>query len=122
MKNFLLVFIGGGFGSGLRYIISISLDQYAKIFPYSTFLVNAIGCLLIGLIMGYSQKEYLISQNQMLLLTTGFCGGFTTFSAFAKENLKLIEDGEIFNFSIYLLGSIIIGIIAVYVGFQVFNR
>lgn len=122
MKNFLLVFIGGGFGSGLRYIISISLSQYAKIFPYSTFLVNAIGCLLIGLIMGYSQKEYSISQNQMLLLTTGFCGGFTTFSTFAKENLKLIEDGEIFNFSIYLLGSIIIGIIAVYIGFQVFNR
>ena len=122
MKNFLLVFIGGGFGSSLRYIISISLSQHSKIFPFSTFLVNIIGCFLIGLILGYSQKEYSISQNQMLLLTTGFCGGFTTFSAFAKENLKLIEDGEIFNFSIYLFGSIIIGILAVYVGFQVFNR
>ena len=87
MKNFLLVFIGGGFGSGLRYLISNLMNQYSKVLPFGTFTVNMIGCLLIGLVLGFAQKENVLSTNQTLLLATGFCGGFTTFSAFANENL-----------------------------------
>ena len=122
MKNFLLVFLGGGLGSGLRYLIASAMKHYSKVLPIGTFTVNMLGCLLIGLILGYAQKENTLTSNQTLLLATGFCGGFTTFSAFANENLELIKNGEIFNFSFYTIGSVLIGISAVYIGFYLTNR
>ena len=122
MKSFLLVFLGGGLGSGLRYLISNAMNQYSKFLPYGTFTVNILGCFLIGIILGYTQKENALSSNQALLLATGFCGGFTTFSAFANENLVLIKNGEIFSFSVYTIGSVLIGIFAVFIGFYLTNR
>ena len=122
MKSFLLVFVGGGLGSGLRYLITIAMNQYSKFSPFGTFTVNILGCLLIGLILGYAQKENTLTSNQTLLLATGFCGGFTTFSAFANENLELIKNGEIFNFSAYIIGSILIGILAVYIGYYIISN
>tara|TARA_B100001173_G_scaffold203086_1_gene175182 strand:+ start:1718 stop:2086 length:369 start_codon:yes stop_codon:yes gene_type:complete len=122
MKSFLLVFLGGGLGSGLRYLVTIAMNQYSKVLPFGTFAVNMIGCLLIGLVLGYAQKENTLTSNQTLLLATGFCGGFTTFSAFANENLELIKNGEIFNFSIYAITSILVGILAVLAGFYLTNR
>ena len=122
MKSFLLVFLGGGLGSSLRYLVTIAMNQYSKVLPFGTFTVNMVGCLLIGLILGYAQKENTLTSNQTLLLATGFCGGFTTFSAFANENLELIKNGEIFNFSVYTIGSVLIGILAVCIGFYLINR
>ena len=117
MKSFLLVFLGGGLGSVLRYLVTIAMNYYSKVLPFGTFTVNILGCLLIGLILGYAQKENTITSNHTLLFATGFCGGFTTFSAFANENLELIKNGEIFNFSVYTTTSIIVGILAVFIGF-----
>ena len=117
MKSFLLVFLGGGLGSGLRYLVTIAMNQYSKVLPFGTFAVNMIGCLFIGLVLGYAQKENTLTSNQTLLLATGFCGGFTTFSAFANENFELIKNGEIFNFSAYTIGSVLVGILAVFIGF-----
>ena len=122
MKSFLLVFLGGGLGSSLRYLVTIAMNQYSKVLPFGTFTVNMLGCLLIGLILGYAQKENTLTSNQTLLLATGFCGGFTTFSAFANENLELIKNGEIFNFSVYTIGSVLVGILAVFFGFYLANR
>ena len=122
MKSFLLVFLGGGLGSGLRYLVTITMNQYSKVLPFGTFTVNILGCLLIGLILGYAQKENTLTSNQTLLLATGFCGGFTTFSAFANDNLELIKNGEIFNFSVYTIGSILVGVLAVFIGFYLTNR
>ena len=119
MKNFLLVFIGGGFGSGLRYLIGKYLNSSLGSFPIGTFTVNIIGSLLIGLILGYAAKENSLNQNQVLLLATGFCGGFTTFSAFAHENFQLLKTGDIMQFSIYTISSIVVGLIAVFIGIYI---
>jgi CrcB protein len=119
MKNFLLVFIGGGFGSGLRYLVGKYLNSSLGSFPIGTFTVNIIGSLLIGLILGYAAKENSLSQNQVLLLATGFCGGFTTFSAFANENFQLLKTGDIMQFSIYTISSIVVGLIAVFIGIYI---
>ena len=122
MKSFILVFLGGGLGSGLRYLVAIAMNQYSKVLPFGTFTVNMIGCLLIGLVLGYAQKENTLTSNQTLLLATGFCGGFTTFSAFASENLELIKNGELFNFSIYAIGSVFLGIVLILIGYLLINK
>jgi CrcB protein len=122
MKSFLLVFLGGGLGSGLRYLVTIAMNQYSKVLPFGTFAVNMIGCLLIGLVLGYAQKENTLTSNQTLLLATGFCGGFTTFSAFASENLELIRNGQLFNFSIYAIGSVFVGMLLILIGYLLVNK
>lgn len=115
MKNLLLVFLGGGFGSMLRYIIGKYLNN-AQGFPWGTFTVNIFGSLLIGIILGFAAKNNTLSQNQTLLLATGFCGGFTTFSAFAYENHVFLKSGDFTSFAIYTIASFVIGFLAVFLG------
>ncbi len=117
MKQLLLVFLGGGAGSALRFLIGKTLNNTFPNFFLGTFLANIIGCLLIGIIVGLSVKNNLITTNHSLLLITGFCGGFTTFSTFALEQHSLLKTGDLLNFTIYTLTSLIIGIGAVAVGF-----
>ncbi|MFK5973967.1 MAG: fluoride efflux transporter CrcB [Flavobacteriaceae bacterium] len=116
MKQLLLVFFGGGFGSLLRFIISKSFNSYFQYFFLGTFMVNIIGCFLIGIILGFSAKSNFLTQNQILLLSTGFCGGFTTFSTFAFEKHSLLNSGELWYFTLYTLASIIVGVAAVALG------
>jgi CrcB protein len=115
MKQVLLVFLGGGFGSTLRFLISKNLNSVSSI-PLGTLLVNFFGSLLIGFILGLGMKQEAISPNTTLLLATGFCGGFTTFSAFSFENQALLKAGDYINFGIYSAGSIFLGIAAVLIG------
>ena len=122
MKSFLLVFLGGGFGSGLRFLLSKTMSNYDKIIPLGTFTVNMLGCLMIGLVLGCAQKEINISSNQTLLLASGFCGGFTTFSAFANENFKLIKSGELLNFSVYIISSLVVGVLFVSLGYFIADK
>ena len=116
MKNLLLVFIGGGFGSTLRYIIGKYLNDAENGIPYGTFAANVLGSLLIGLILGFAMKNNAISQNQLLLLATGFCGGFTTFSTFAYENHLFLKSGDFTTFAIYTIASFVLGFLAVFLG------
>ena len=116
MKQILLVFFGGGIGSILRFTISKAYNNYFQNFFLGTLLVNVLGCLVIGFVIGLSLKNNYLTQNQTLLLTTGFCGGFTTFSTFAFENNSFLKSGDLFYFSFYTLTSIVLGIAAVIFG------
>jgi len=116
MKQLLLVFFGGGIGSMLRYLISRAFNTQFHHFFLGTFLVNIIGCLLIGIILGISVKGTYLSENQTLLLASGFCGGFTTFSTFAYEKHSLLGSGEFIHFVIYTSASIAVGIFAIALG------
>jgi len=116
MKNLLLVFVGGGFGSVLRYMIGKHFNSTENGIPYGTFLANILGSLLIGIILGYALKNNTLSSNQTLLLATGFCGGFTTFSTFAYENHIFLKSGDFMSFALYTIASFVIGFLAVFLG------
>ncbi len=116
MRQFILVFIGGGFGSVLRYLIGKLLNNHQSGIPYGTFLANIIGSLLIGIILGLAVKNNSLSDNQTLLLATGFCGGFTTFSTFAYENHIFLKSGDLFSFSLYAILSFSVAILCVWLG------
>ena len=117
MRALLLVFVGGGLGSVLRYVTYRLIDKITlSAFPYGTFLVNIIGCFFIGFFVFYTERYDNQGLQWRLFLVTGLCGGFTTFSAFSFENLSLINEQRIFLFLIYTIGSVALGIIATYCG------
>ena len=116
MKAFFLVFLGGGLGSMFRYLVYRSMAHTTYPMYISTLAVNIIGSLILGVILGYSLKQGNFNQNILLFLTTGFCGGFTTFSTFAFENQALLRAGDYLNFSLYSIGSLVVGILAVVAG------
>ena len=118
MKQLLLVFLGGGFGSVLRFIISKNLNQEGLL-PIGTLSVNLLGSLLIGIVLGFGLKQQLISEDTTLLLATGFCGGFTTFSAFTYENQVFLKSGDYLTLGLYLILSIALGIAAVFGGLYI---
>lgn len=119
MKQILLVFFGGGIGSALRYILGKWLNSSNDGIPYGTFLANILGSLLIGIILGLASKNDTLTQSQTLLLATGFCGGFTTFSTFAYENHLFLKSGDFTNFALYTIGSFVVGFLAVFAGIYV---
>lgn len=116
MKQVLLVFFGGGIGSVSRYLLSKWVNNFETSLPYGTMLSNVLGSLLIGLILGYLAKTPHLSQSQSLLLATGFCGGFTTFSTFAYENHIFFKNGDYLHFFAYTTSSLVLGFTAVFFG------
>jgi CrcB protein len=117
IKTILLVGTGGFLGSVSRFLASRFMqNNFPSAFPFGTFLVNITGCFLIGLIYGLSERSSLVSPGWKLFLAVGFCGGFTTFSTFANENLALLRDGDFFHFLIYTGLSVFLGITATFLG------
>lgn len=116
-KALLFVGLGGGIGSCFRYLTSVVTHKYIQsAFPWATFLVNVIGCLLIGVLIGIFTKQQVENSELKLLFVTGFCGGFTTFSTFALENIKLFQSGNTLLALLYIALSVILGIFAVWSG------
>jgi len=118
MKAITLVFLGGGIGSALRYSIGKYLNPENTGFPWGTFTANLVGSLLIGLIFGWVLHKVKLSSDLMLFLVAGFCGGFTTFSAFAYESLNLLRSGYTGLFLGYAFGSLILGLTCVWLGYS----
>ena len=119
MKSIILVSIGGALGSVFRYFTSIFINKYFyTLFPLATFLVNIVGCLLIGVLLGLLDKHLVVSSELKLFFVTGFCGAYTTFSTFSLENINLLQSGNYFLALLYIVLSISLGLLAVWLGFM----
>ena len=117
IRNFLLVGVGGAAGSMARYGISYAINRVlTHPFPLATFLINVMGCLLIGVLFGLVSRYNWMQQWGVLLLASGFCGGFTTFSTFALENVTLMQKSQSAVALVYTFLSIAIGLLLCRVG------
>jgi fluoride exporter len=120
MKEILFVGIGGFLGSIARYKLSgYFLHTFsAHKFPWGTFVVNIIGCFLIGLLGGLIEKEHFFSPNLRVLLISGILGGFTTFSAFGLETIYLFKRGEVLIAVFNVIFSVVVGLFLTWLGFR----
>ena len=127
IKSYLIVGLGGAAGSMLRYAVQRIFSkgvlsdniQSAAAFPTGTLLVNISGCFLIGVLWGIVSRSVSWSEEMKLLLMTGFCGGFTTFSAFTVEGIGLLKESKTSLFMIYLTASVVGGLLATYIGIRI---
>jgi fluoride exporter len=118
MNPLLLVGLGGAAGSILRYLVQRGLNTLH--FPFGTLAVNLVGGFLIGLLWGYFTKGHLPESGRLLLMS-GFCGGFTTFSAFTQESVQMLQQAKIGLFFIYLLASVAAGLLATFAGYKLIS-
>ncbi len=117
MTAYLLVFIGGGLGASLRYIMSVIFTNYLKInYPYGTFIINVLGSFLLGLLLMSSLLKNGTNTHLSIFLTIGFTGGFTTFSTFTYEIINLINQKLIMQSISYVSLSLIFSIVGMYAG------
>lgn len=117
LKNILLVLVGSAAGGSARHVTSLLIQsKNNSVFPLGTFVINLLGCFIIGIIYAIAARNATTGGDIRLLLATGFCGGFTTFSAFAFENLELLKSGQYLTALIYIILSVVLGILAVVLG------
>jgi len=120
LKAIFYVGIGGGVGSIVRFLISHFMQRvFPGVFPWGTLFVNIMGCLLIGVLLGFAEKQGVLYSSLRHLLIVGFCGGFTTFSTFASENFQLFESGHPFTAILYIAISVALGLVAFWGGLYV---
>lgn len=106
MIEFLLVVLGGAVGSGLRYGVGILLPSSQGGFPWATLAVNVVGSFVLGMLIGSSLTSTPLSRHTTLLIGTGLCGGFTTYSAFAVESVLLAQEGHIMTVAMYVIATL----------------
>lgn len=117
LRDFFVVGFGSFLGGGSRFLVTKLVGcLWASSFPLATFIVNLLGCLIIGFVSSLPSTLSWLSPQTRLLLTTGFCGGLTTFSTFMNENLSLANSQDYFCLFFYLVGSFALGIIFVWAG------
>ncbi|HDS06031.1 MAG TPA: fluoride efflux transporter CrcB [Bacteroides sp.] len=118
LKHLLIVGLGGFAGSAGRYLISRLTSQFEFFsIPLGTLIVNVTGSLLIGFLIGISEKSPILTVELRMFLMVGLCGGFTTFSTFAGENLILMRNGQLPLLLAYTFLSVLLGFTAVYIGY-----
>ena len=123
LTNILSIFIGGGIGAVLRYIISTMCRNIFSLPIIGTFIANLIGCFLIGCAFGIIlNKSDIVPQTLRLFITVGFLGGLTTFSTFSFETFELIKNGKVITGLLYMIGSCLIGLILTFIGYYLACR
>jgi len=123
MKELIYVFIGGGLGSLVRYKLGQWVNAFHNAyFPFGTFGVNVIACFVMGFVIGLADHKFLISPATRLFWAVGFCGGFSTFSAFSSDTLTLFQQGQNSTMLIYILLSVVICVAATFVGLYLAER
>ena len=117
-RNLLLVGLGGGIGSVLRYLTSLGMMQLwgPRDFPLGTFTVNVVGCLIIGLLAGLMLSRQTLGPEFRLFFMVGILGGFTTFSSFGYESIQLLQDGQFLLMLANILLNVTIGLSACWLG------
>lgn len=117
IKQIILVAVGGGMGSALRYLVALCTSKYfPSICILGTLIINITGCFIIGFLIGLSARYNIFSNELKSLLNVGFCGGYTTFSTFSAENMQLFENGHYGTLALYITSSVLLGLIAVWLG------
>ena len=116
MTEFLLVMFGGAVGSGLRYGVGFLLPSSQGGFPWATLAVNVVGSFVLGMLIGSSLTSTPLSRHTTLLLGTGLCGGFTTYSAFAVESVLLAQEGHLTLVAVYVIATLICCAVAALAG------
>ena len=120
IKHILIVGLGGAVGSMLRYAVQkIFQAQSAAVFPTGPLLVTIAGCFLIGILWSMVSRSLSWNEEMKLLLMTGFCGGFTTFSAFTLEGIGLLKENKTALFFVYLTASVVGGLLATFIGIRI---
>jgi len=120
MVKVLMVFLGGGLGASLRYLISVfSNKNFDYQFPVHTFGINILGSFILGLITALLIEKMNIDEHTKLFLTVGFTGGLTTFSTFSLEAFTLFKEGNMLLSFIYIFASVFVCLISIYLGFWI---
>ena len=120
IRSILIAGAGGFIGTVLRYLTGLAASRWINsAWPWGTFIVNIIGCFIIGAAMTWTGKNTVNGEDWRLFLATGICGGFTTFSAFAQENLRFLQSGNHLAFLTYTAASVMLGVLAVALGVMV---
>jgi CrcB protein len=123
LTGYLIVFLGGGFGAALRHGVNRLALTWNTDFPLHTMLINVAGCFTMGLLASwFAFRGEDSSQHLRLLLTTGILGGFTTFSAFSLDAALLWQRGEVMQAGLYVLGSVVLSLIAVFAGMALMRQ
>jgi len=118
----LLVGLGGALGSMARYMFSTQVSRLVpSLFPFGTFAVNVVGCVLFGIIVGLAEQRSVFRPEARAFLLIGVLGGFTTFSTFAFESFQLLRDGQFMSAALNVVGQVIAGLVGLWAGF-VFSR
>jgi fluoride exporter len=120
LRNYLLVFAGGGIGAALRYwVAGIVHGRFGVLFPLGTLSVNILGCVTIGLLMSLLEERFLVYPGLRLFLTVGVLGGFTTFSSFSYETIAMLREGQIFYSGINIAASLCACLCGTWVGLHI---
>jgi len=123
IKTLLVIGAGGFLGSAGRYLVSIMFhSKNSNAFPWHTFIVNVVGCILLGFLVGYFEKNAATSNDVKMFLTMGICGGFTTFSAFTLEGMKMLKNAQVSMYFLYSFASVGVCLLAIFISYYLIMK